>query len=69
MSRAAHPYDNALAESFMATFNTEGFEQTPATRAEAKLKVFDDLETFSNPNRLHSARGDKSPVEFENQFH
>ena len=68
MSRAANPYDNAQAESFMATFKTECFEQTPATHAEARLMVFDDLETFYNPRRLHSALGYLSPVEFEKQF-
>ncbi|HLP75344.1 MAG TPA: IS3 family transposase [Candidatus Paceibacterota bacterium] len=68
MSRAANPYDNAMAESFMATFKTECFDQVPASHAEAKLRVFDYLETFYNPKRLHSALGYKSPVEFENQF-
>ena len=69
MSRTANPYDNALAESFMATLKSEGFAQTPASRAEAKLQVFDYIETFYNPRRLHSALGYQSPVEFENQFH
>ena len=68
MSRAANPYDNAFAESFMATFKTECFEETPATHVEARLKVFDYLETFYNPRRLHSALGYKSPVEFEKHF-
>lgn len=68
MSRPANSYDNALAESFMATLKTEGFDQTPATPQEAKLKVFDYIETFYNPRRLHSALGYKSPVDFENQF-
>lgn len=68
MSRAANPYDNALAESFMATFKTECFHQMPASYAEARLRVFDYLETFYNPKRLHSALGYQSPVEFENQF-
>jgi hypothetical protein len=68
MSRAANPYDNALAESFMATFKTECFDHTPATRSEARLMVFDYLETFYNPKRLHSALGYQSPVEFEKQF-
>ena len=29
MSRPANPYDNAIAESFMASFKTECFEHTP----------------------------------------
>lgn len=68
MSRAANPYDNAMAESFMATFKTECFEHPPASHAQARLKVFDYLETFYNPKRLHSALGYQSPVEFEQQF-
>ena len=68
MSRKGSPYDNALAESFLATFKTECFEQMPQTHAETRLWVFDYLETFYNPKRLHSALGYRSPVEFENQF-
>ena len=68
MSRAANPYDNAQAESFMATFKTECFEHPPATHAQARLQVFDYLETFYNPRRLHSALGYRSPMEFEMQF-
>ena len=68
MSRAANPYDNAQAESFMATFKTECFERTPATCAEARLKVLDYIEMFYNPRRLHSALVYRSHVEFEKQF-
>ncbi|EEF60713.1 IS3 family transposase [Pedosphaera parvula] len=68
MSRAANPYDNALAESFMATLKTECFDKPPNTHGEAKLMIFDYLETFYNSKRLHSALGYQSPVEFENQF-
>lgn len=69
MSRAANPYDNAIAESFMATLKTECFDHVPLTNAEARLKAFDYIETFYNPKRLHSALGYNSPVEFERQFH
>lgn len=68
MSRAANPYDNAMAESFMATLKTECFDEVPISFAHARLKVFDYIETFYNPKRLHSALGYQSPVEFENQF-
>ena len=68
MSRVANPYDNALAESFFATLKTECFGVVqPATRAQAQLMVFDYIETFYNPKRLHSALGHQSPVDFENQ--
>jgi len=67
MSRRANPYDNALAESFMATFKTECFDHIPATAREAKLMTFDYIETFYNPKRLHSALDYQSPVEFEHQ--
>jgi putative transposase len=69
MSRPANPYDNALAESFMATLKTECFDQMPASHAQARLQVFDYLETFYNPKRLHSALGYLSPVEFEKLFY
>lgn len=68
MSRLANPYDNALAESFFATFKAEYCPAIPATRADAKLKTFDYIETFYNPKRLHSALGYQSPVEFEHQL-
>ncbi len=69
MSRPGYPYDNALMESFFATLKTECFDrQPPATKAQAKLLVFDYIETFYNPRRRHSALGYQSPVDFENQF-
>jgi hypothetical protein len=66
MSRKGNPYDNALAESFVATLKAECFAgQIPPTRAAAKLMIFDDIETFYNPRRRHSALAYRSPIEFE----
>jgi putative transposase len=68
MSRRANCYDNAHMESFWATLKTEGLpRQSCATRAEARLAVFDYVHTFYNRVRLHSALGYKSPVDFEQQ--
>jgi len=69
MSRRANPYDNALAESFVATLKTECFEDSiPPTKAAAKLLLFDYIETFYNTRRRHSALGYRSPLDFEQQI-
>lgn len=69
MSRKGNCYDNALAESFFATLKTECFSvKQPSAPAEARLMIFDYIETFYNPKRLHSSLGYKSPVDFENQL-
>ena len=53
MGSVADCFDNALAESVFATLECELFDQQPGgrftTRREAKLAVFDYLETFSTP--------------------
>jgi putative transposase len=67
MSRTANPYDNALAESFVATLKAECFgDSIPPTRAAAELMAFDYIETFYNPRRRHSSLGYRSPLDFEN---
>jgi transposase InsO family protein len=69
MSRTANPYDNALAESFVATLKTECFPaQIPPTRAAARLLIFDYIETFYNPHRRHSALDYRSPLQFEKEI-
>ncbi len=66
MSRKGNPYDNALAESFVATLKTECFgDSIPPTKAGAKLMIFDYIESFYNPRRRHSALGYRSPAQFE----
>jgi len=69
MSRKGNPYDNALAESFVATLKTECFGGIiPPTRVAARLMVFDYIETFYNRRRRHSALGYRSPLDFEKQM-
>ena len=71
MGSVADCFENALAESVFATLECELFDQQPggrvATRREAKLAVFDYLETRYNPRRQHSALGHLSPADFETQ--
>ena len=66
MSRKGCCYDNAAMESFFATLKTECFQnRIPKNRAQARAMLFDYIETFYNPQRLHSALGYLSPLEFE----
>jgi transposase InsO family protein len=66
MSRAGDCYDNALAESFMATLKTELIDRQPwPTRRAARHAIFDWIEGFYNRRRLHSALGYQSPATFE----
>ena len=69
MGAPGSAYDNALAESFFASLETELVDRaTWATRAEAALAVFDWIERFYNRVRLHSALGYLSPDEFERRY-
>jgi transposase InsO family protein len=66
MSRRGNCYDNAPVESFFGTFKTElVFHQQYATRAEARLDIFEYIEVFYNRFRRHSALDYNSPVKFE----
>lgn len=69
MSRTANPYDNAVMESFFATLKTECFQnKIPQDRAQAQKMLFDYIETFYNPKRLHSALAYRAPLEFQARF-
>ncbi len=66
MSAAGNCYDNAAMESFWSTLKTEWLHQKKfQTHQEARSAIFDYIETFYNPKRLHSALGYQSPVDFE----
>jgi transposase InsO family protein len=69
MSARGHCYDNAAMESFWSTLKTELIHRRKwNTRAEAKLAIFEYLETFYNRRRRHSALDYQSPIDFENQL-
>lgn len=66
MSRRANCYDNAAMESFWATLKAElRIEHSYRSKKEARIAIFDYIETFYNAKRLHSAIGYKSPDDFE----
>ena len=66
MSRAATPYDNARAESFIKTLKYEEVYRTEYHNLqEAKASIGEFLEKIYNQERLHSALGYRPPLEFE----
>ena len=62
-------YDNAMAESFFATLETELIDRSDwVTVSEAKAAVFDYIEVFYNRIRRHSSLGNLSPERFEERY-
>jgi len=69
MSRRGNCYDNAVMESFWSSLKRELVHRRKfATHQEARAAIFAWIEIFYNRERLHSALGYKSPVDFENQL-
>jgi len=61
--------DNAMAESFFATLETELIDRSVwANPAEARAAVFEYLEVFYNRIRRHSSLGNLSPEQFEERY-
>lgn len=68
MSRKGNCWDNAVSESFFHTLKTELIHhQTFRNRDDARQAVFEYIEVFYNRERLHSANGYRSPVDYELQ--
>jgi putative transposase len=66
MGRVGSAYDNALAESFVATLKTELlYLSSWPTRQVVRTAVFEYIECFYNTRRRHSSLGHLSPAEFE----
>jgi transposase InsO family protein len=59
-------FDNALAESFLATLQTELLDwHYWSTRQQFRIPIFDFIEAFYNPSRRHSSIGYLSPTDYE----
>ena len=66
MSRKGDCWDNAPMESFFHTLKTERVHHRAyTTRDQARRDLFQYIEGFYNPRRLHSALGYLSPEEME----
>ena len=65
MSAKGYCYDNAFAESFFASLKAEAFPDNGVfeTHNQAKLAIFDYIETFYNLRRRHSSLGMISPTQ------
>jgi len=59
-------YDNAMCESFFATLECELLDRSCfRTRADARLAIFNFIESRYNRRRRHESLGYLTPVEFE----
>jgi len=69
MSRPGNPFDNAKAESFMKTLKTEELNARSFKGInDARSRIDDFIANTYNTERLHSALGYRSPLEFEAAF-
>ena len=68
MSRKGNGHDNAAMESFWSTLKLERiYRRNFTTHQQAQTEIFDFIECFYNPKRLHSALNFLSPVDFESK--
>lgn len=66
MSARANPYHNAWTESFMGTLKNEMLQGGAfADEADARIEIFDFIESYYNHHRKHSALGYRTPAQFE----
>lgn len=69
MSRPGNPFDNAKAESFMKTLKAEEINgRAFADINDARRRINNFIADVYNKERLHSALGYQSPLEFETAF-
>lgn len=69
MSRKGNCWDNAPMESFFHSLKTElVYGAVYRTRAQARREIFEYIEVWYNRQRLHSALGYLTPVQYEQQL-
>ena len=69
MSATGSCYDNAITESFFGSLKMELVHHCQyKNRAEARSSLFRYIEGFYNRQRIHSAIGYLSPIQFEELF-
>ena len=69
MSSRGNCHDNAVAESFFATFKKRVIKRKiRSTREEAKSEIFNFIEMLYNPVKRHGHTGGVSPVKFEEAY-
>lgn len=69
MGSVGDALDNAVAESFFATLQTELLDrQSWRTRQQLRTAIFDFIEVFYNRQRRHSTLGYLSPLAFERRY-
>jgi transposase InsO family protein len=70
MSAKGCCYDNAMAESFFASFKNEALPENGRFESHrtASRAVFDYIECFYNRRRRHTSLGGLSPLTFLNRF-
>jgi transposase InsO family protein len=70
VGRVGECWDNAVAESWFATFKEELIATRPwPTLAGLRIALFDYIEGWYNTRRLHSTLGYLSPAEYEANIH
>lgn len=69
MGSVGDALDNAVAESFFATLQTELLNRDAwPTRQDLKTAIFEYIDVFYNRRRRHSALGYRSPEDYERRW-